>query len=94
MIGPVARDIARDEHFAGYRTSIRVDIVVARQVLELYRRDEVADLLVHFPDNALEESFIAFAMATEQPDLAGETDAGDVLALLKEDAVLPVDQDG
>ena len=54
----------------------------------------MARLLVHFTNNATEESLISLAMAAKQPNLAGIEDAGVVVAALQQIAALRIDQDG
>ena len=67
---------------------------IATQWLELVRRSDVARLLVHFTNNATEESLISLAMAAKQPNLARIEDAGIVVAALQQIAPLRIDQDG
>src|SRR5262245_17947501 len=55
---------------------------------------EVADFFMNFPDRALKESLFALAMTAKQADLAGETDAGNVVSLLKKKTPARIDDKG
>jgi hypothetical protein len=64
------------------------------QVFKALGRYEVADLFMHFPNRALKESLIGFAMTAKQTDLAGQKYAGDIVSQLKEESPARIDYEG
>jgi hypothetical protein len=58
------------------------------------RWNEIADFFVYFPDGALQERFVPFAVAAEQRHLSRVQDSGNIIALLKQEPAAGVDQNG
>lgn len=88
----VERDAASNEEFSLNKSVINVDIP-ALQTGEMFKslgRDEVAYFFMYLADNTLEVRLAPFAMTTKKGDLAGMHNAGDIVALLKQEPAVSV----
>ena len=66
---------------------------MARKMLEQFRGDEITELLIHLPYGALQECFAAFSTTAKKPNLSGMGYAGDIVAVLKQEATGGVNED-
>jgi hypothetical protein len=93
---PFNRNIANDEELGvdGATSGLNVPTGESCQIYKPIRWNEIADFFVYFPDGALQERFVPFAVAAEQRHLSRVQDSGNIIALLKQEPAAGVDQNG
>jgi hypothetical protein len=88
------RNVASNEKFASQGVDIEFSSVIAHQMLELIRCNEIADLFIDFPHHAFQIGLALFAVAAKKANLSWLCDARGFITLLKQETTLGVDHDG
>src|SRR5262249_49167488 len=85
-----------NEKFAAHAVAVDIEFssVIAHQMLEPIRCNEIADLFIDFPHHAFQIGLADFAVTTEKTDLTWLCDARSLITLLKQETTSGVDHDG